>query len=76
MSWVKCKNDQEKLQAIKKYCNEQITKNNREITWLNSQKFCGLDYADEIRELQNRNVQFENIIKIIEADELTSVLIL
>lgn len=76
MKWVKCKNDTEKIQAIKKYCEEEIKENDLAINEYKLDRVSSLDYAYEIRELEMRNARFENILKIIEADELTSVLIL
>lgn len=76
MKWIKCKNDTEKVQAIKKYCEEQIEENNFSINSYKADRSNSLDYAYEIQELEMRNTRFENILKIIEANELTSVLIL
>lgn len=76
MKWVKCKNDTEKIQAIKKYCEEEIKENDFAINDYKLDRVSSLDYAYEIRELEMRNARFENILKIIDADELTSVLIL
>lgn len=76
MTFVKCKNDTEKLQAIKNYCNAQIKENNHRITWFKAEQECPLDYADEIHELKTRNAHFEKVLEIIEADEFTSVMII
>ena len=76
MKWVKCKNDTEKVQAIKKYCEEQIKENNFSINSYKVDRASSFDYVYEIQELETRNTIFENILKIIEEDELTSVLIL
>lgn len=76
MKWIKCKNDTEKVQAIKKYCEEQIKENNFSINSYKADRTSSFDYAYEIHELEMRNTRFENILKIIEADELTSVLVL
>lgn len=75
MNFVKCKNDTEKLQAIKNYCNAQIKEYNHRIEWLKAQQDCPLDYADEIDELKTRIAHFKKIIEIIEADEFTSVMV-
>ena len=75
MSWVKCKNDTEKLVAIKDYCNKQIESNKYSIEFLKEDRNNPFDYAEEIRELEVRNHRFEKIIKIIDADEFTSVMV-
>ena len=76
MRWVECKNDTEKVQVIRKYCEEEIAENNFSINSYKADRTGSFDYAYEIHELETRNTRFENILKIIEADELTSVLIL
>ena len=76
MKWVKCKNDTEKVQAIKKICEEQIKENNFSINSYKADRTSSFDYAYEIHELEMSNARFDHILKIIEADELTSVLIL
>lgn len=75
MNWVKCKNETEKLDAIKNYCNMQITENNNNIVWFEAERNSILDYAEEIKELKLRNAHFKKIIEIIEADEFRSILI-
>lgn len=75
MKFIKCKNEMEKLQAIKNYCSAQIKENNYNIEWLKANRKSSLDYADEINELENKNADFNKIIEIINADELTSILI-
>lgn len=76
MKFVKCKNDAEKLQAIKNYCLAQIAENNYNLNFLKNHQTSPLDYADEIGELQARNIRFQKIIEIIEADEFTSVMLI
>lgn len=75
MEFIKCKNDMEKVQAIKNYCNKQIKDNNYNIQWYKSEQSCPLDYSEEIHELETRNAHFKKIIEIIEADEFMSVTI-
>lgn len=76
MDFVKCKNEAEKLDTIKRYCKVQIMKNNRRIEWFEAEKSCPIDYEYEIHEYKTRNAHFNKIIEIIEADEFTSVMIL
>lgn len=71
MNWVKCKNESEKLQAIKDYCLSQIKKNNRQIRWYESEE----NYLAEIHELKVLNRRFETILNIIAADSTTSVVV-
>lgn len=73
MTWIKCKNDAEKLEAIKSYCNHQIQANNCNIESYRLDQSSPLDYADEIHELELVNKRFEIILEIIEADEHTSI---
>ena len=75
MSFVKCKNDTEKLQAIKNYCNAKIKEYNHRIEWFRVEQSCPLDYAEEIHDLETRNAHFRKIVEIIEADEFTSVMV-
>ena len=76
MTFIQCKNETEKLDAIKRYCKVQIMENNRNIQWLEANKSSPLDYADEIHELKLINKRFAKILEIIEADEFTNVMIL
>lgn len=71
MNWVKCKNESEKLQAIKDYCLSQIKKNDRQIRWYESEE----SYLTEIHELKLLNRRFETILNIIAADSTTSVVV-
>lgn len=73
MEWIKCKNDAEKLEAIKAYCNHQIQTNNCNIKSYRLDQSSPLDYADEIHELELANKRFEKILEIINADEFTSI---
>lgn len=73
MKFIKCKNDAEKIEAIKDYCIQQINENYGKIDWYKLNQECSLDYADEIHELKLINKRFEKILEIIEADENTSV---
>lgn len=75
MTFVKCKNDAEKLNAIKDYCNAQIKENNHNIEWFKAEQSCPLDYADEIHELKIRNARLNKIIEIIEADEFMNIML-
>lgn len=75
MTFIQCKNETEKLDAIKRYCKAQITENSRQIQWFEAIKSCPLDYADEIHELKLSNKRFEKILEIIEADEFTDIMI-
>ena len=75
MKWVRCKNDAEKLQAIKEYCNSQITNNNYCIESYKLDRVSSLDYMEEIHELEIRNKRFNDILRIIEADEFMEVLV-
>lgn len=75
MRFIQCKTQTEKLDAIKQYCNEQISENNRNIQWFEANKISRLDYADEIHELKISNKRFEKILEIIEADEFTDIMI-
>ena len=76
MKFIQCKTPTEKLDAIKQYCNEQISENNRNIQWFKTHQISRLDYADEIHELEISNKRFEKILEIIEANECTDVLIM
>lgn len=76
MEFVKCKNDAEKLQAIANYCNKQIAENDFQINLYRAEQTSPLDYECEINELKVRNIRFQKIIDIIEADEFTSVLLI
>lgn len=73
MEWIKCKNDAEKLEAVKAYCNKQIQTNNCNIESYRADQSSPLDYADEIHELELVNKRFEKILEIINADEFTSI---
>ena len=73
--WIKCKNNEEKLKAILNYCKEEIKENNQDIEFMKANRRSVLDYEYEINELIVRNSRFNDIIKVIEADENTSVLI-
>ena len=73
MEWIKCKNDAEKLEAIKDYCTQQINGNNGKIEWYKLNQECSLDYADEIHELELVSKRFEKILEIINADEFTNI---
>lgn len=75
MKVIKCKNDSEKVQAIKNYCNEQIKELKNRIEFFEHEKTSSLDYIDEIDELKTRKAHFEKILEIIQADEFTSVYI-
>lgn len=75
MEFIKCKNETEKLQAIFTYCQKQIEENNFLINLYQEEQTSPLDYADEIHELRVRNVRFQKIIDVIEADETTSILL-
>lgn len=75
MTFVKCKNDAEKLKVIKEYCEEKVKNNNMNINYYKADRTSILDYADEIHALELENMRFNNILKIIEADEFTSVLV-
>lgn len=75
MTFIRCKNDVEKLNAIKDYCNAQIKDNDYNIGWFKANKNCPLDYADEIHELELRNMRFKKIIEIIEADKFTEIML-
>lgn len=75
MKFRKCKNDAEKIEAIKDYCTQQINENNGKIEWYKLNQECSLDYKAEILDLKILNKRFEKILEIIEADEYTSVLI-
>lgn len=76
MAFIKCKNETEKLNAIRKYCEMQIENNDYEINSFEADRDSPLDYADEIHELKLRNKRFKTILEIIEADEFTSIMIL
>ena len=75
MKWIRCKNDAEKLQAIKEYCNSQIVRDNQSIESYKLDRECSLDYMEEIHELEIRNKRFNDIIRIIEADEFMEILV-
>lgn len=75
MKFIKCKNETEKLKVIADYCNEQIKNNNYNINFLKASKSYPSDYAEEIHELELKNKNFETILKIINADKLTSIMI-
>lgn len=74
MKFIKCKNETEKLKAIEDYCNEKIKENNCRIDFFKAEQESPLDYAEELHELETRNAYFETIIKIIKADEFTSIM--
>ena len=76
MGWIKCKNDAEKLEAVKAYCKQQIQANNVNIESYRADQSSPLDYADEIHELELVSKRFEKILEIINADEFTSVSII
>lgn len=75
MKFVKCKNETEKLQAIKEYCNDKIKEYNQRIDWLKANQTSAFDYVDEIEEYRFRIAHFETILKIINADEYTSIMV-
>ena len=75
MDFIKCKNEAEKLSAIKSYCNRLIEWNNQNIYSYKMDCSSPLDYAYEIRELENRNECFKKIVKIIEANEFTYIML-
>ena len=75
MKFVKCKNETEKLQAIKAFCEEEIAENIRNIKMFEADRCSPLDYAEEIHECNMRKVRFEKIVQIIDADEFTSIML-
>lgn len=75
MKFVKCKNETEKLQAVMSYCNEKIQEYKGRIEWFEANKVSSLDYMEEIDELKTRIAVLEQVTKIIEADEHTSVMV-
>ena len=75
MTFVKCKNDAEKLATIRKYCQDYIDEYNHRIKWFIAQRNSILDYADEIHDLKTRLAHFEVIAEIADADEFTSIML-
>lgn len=75
MKFIKCKDDLAKLQAIRSYCKDQIGECNYKIKWFENEQESILDYEYEIHEQKTRRAHFETIVKIIEADEFTSVMV-
>ena len=75
MKFINCKNDTEKIQAIKSYCCEQIEQNDYNIKWYKLERDNALDYASEIHELEVSNMRFKKIIEIIDANEFMQVAI-
>ena len=76
MKFVKCKNETEKLQAIRAFCEEQIDECVRIIKMFESDRCSSLDYKEEIHDANMRKIRFEKIVQIINADEFTSVMML
>lgn len=75
MTWVQCKNETEKLAAIKNFCVKQIENNNYNIASYEADRECILDYADEIHALKIANNRFEKILEIIDANEHTCIML-
>ena len=79
MKWIKCKNEDEKLQAITDYCKEQIYNNNNQIKLYEALQNLSVDYVEEyankINGLLIRNNKLETILRIINLDEFTSIMI-
>lgn len=76
MDFIKCKNETEKLAAIKRYCEAQVAENDRRIKWFEAERESSLDYYEEIHECKTRKAHFGKIVEIIEADEHTSIMII
>ena len=75
MKFVQCKNTDDKLLEIVKFCTSKIKENNYQINYLVSQQESQLDYADELHELRLRNTQLEVILRIANAGENETVLV-
>lgn len=75
MNTVKCKNETEKLAAIKNFCAAQIDDNNYNIRSYEACRRSVLDYADEIHALKIANKRFEKILEIIDASEHTIIIL-
>jgi hypothetical protein len=76
MEFVKCKNEREKLDAIAAYCQKMIDNCTYNINSYEMDKVNRFDYSDEIREERNKRERFTTIMRIIEADEYTSILVI
>lgn len=75
MTWVQCKNETEKLAAIRNFCVKQIENNNYNIASYEADRECSSDYADEIHALKIANNRFEKILEIIDANEHTCIML-
>ena len=75
MRFVKCRNDAEKLKEIATYCGKQIDENNFRIARFVADRVSIFDFADEIHELEMRNMHFKKIMEIIKADEFANIII-
>ena len=76
MEWIKCKNDHEKIEAIRRYCENQVNECKYQIDIYKRGRESTLDYMYEIDELKARKRRFQTILDIIAADEFTSVMII
>lgn len=74
MDFVKCKNDSEKVAAIAEFCKKQIELCNYSINLFESDRDSAMDYFEEISDLENLKSRFEWIMRVINADEFTSIL--
>ena len=72
MDFVRCKNDSEKVKAIRAVCTKWIEENDFAINCLKASQDSPFDYAEEIGELTMRNSQLKKIVQIIDVDEFTS----
>ena len=76
MSFITVKNNTEKLNAIKSYCESRIQNIDYNINFMKSNQDSPADYKEEIDELQLKKCEFEKILEIINATEKSSILIL
>ena len=75
MMWVKCANDTEKIDAIKKYCSEQLERLQMDLDFLIADSNTPYDYEWEKREIKKQMDLLTDICRIAEVDPLTSILI-
>ena len=75
MGFVNFKNNEEKLGAIKAFCNSEIKNIEYNINCYKRDQECSLDYRDEIHDLEIAKKRFLTILEIIDAEPTKSIYI-
>ena len=75
MEFIKVKNDTEKVEAVRKYCKNQIGELDYNINCFKRDQESPIDYRDEIHDLEITKKRFLKILEIIDAEPTANILI-